>query len=98
MGNTNIAIKKSYDVLLRVYTSIFRKNTKLSQYLEIEYVGVLRCQEHEYDHKKSPSIVLRVYMLIFQIFVFCIFSKYRRVDPQEYIIRIFYCDIRIPHV
>ena len=54
MGNTNITIKISYDVLLRVYASILRKNTYLSQYLEIGYVGVLRRQEHEYSpHKFS---------------------------------------------
>ena len=46
MGNTNITIKNSYDILLRVYASIFRKNTNLSQYLEIGYVGVLRRQEY----------------------------------------------------
>ena len=77
MGNTIITIKKSYYVFSRVYTSIFRKNTKLSQYLDIEYVGILRCQEHEYDHKKSPSIVLRIYMSIFK-FLFYVF--FRNID------------------
>ena len=44
----NIALKTSYDVLLRVYASIFQKITNLCLNFEIEYMGVLRRQEHEY--------------------------------------------------
>ena len=51
MRSTNIKIKILYDVLLRVYTSIFWKNRNLSQYLKIGYSGVSRRQEPEFGLK-----------------------------------------------
>ena len=51
MENTNIAIKKSYDVLLRVYTSIFVNFSNLPFDLEIGFNGVFRHGEHEYRNK-----------------------------------------------
>ena len=51
----NIAIKNSYDVLLRVYAPIFQTITDLSLNIEIGHVGVLRRQEHEYGHEKFPQ-------------------------------------------
>ena len=65
-GTNFYFFEKSMRGPLRVRVDFSKKNSNLSQNLEIGYVGVLRRQEHEYGHRKSPRIIVRVYMSIFQ--------------------------------
>ena len=50
--NKNILMKKSWNVELRVYMSIFPKTSNWSPDLEIPVIRVFRPREHEYGHGK----------------------------------------------
>ena len=93
-------MKKSNNVFLRVYMSIFFKMANFFPDLEIAYIGVFGTQEHEYGQDLSLPVYIKgstcrisQKSLVILNFKFmrqnCNFRKNRRLAPQEYIIRIF---------